>query len=125
VAHRDIKPENIMFMNKHSLRVKIVDFGTAQKVNPTLYMTEPFGSPYYMAPEVIRGCYTSKCDIWSVGVILHIMIIGTPPFMHDDNKKLLLMIKTATQIGFENRLWKTRSIGCIDLVKKLMDCNFT
>lgn len=88
-------------------------------------MTEPFGSPYYIAPEVIRGCYTQKCDIWSIGVILHILIIGVPPFVNDDNKKLLHIIKTATQIGFENRLWKARSIGCIDLVKKLMDCNFT
>jgi serine/threonine protein kinase len=60
-----------------------------------------------------------------VGVILHILLIGTPPFYHDNNVKLLKMIKTSTQISFENRLWRTRSIGCIDLVKKLMDCNFT
>jgi len=59
-------------------------------------MTEPFGSPYYMAPEVIRGVYTHKCDIWSVGVILHILIIGVPPFVHDNNKKLLEIIKTAS-----------------------------
>ena len=59
-------------------------------------MTEPFGSPYYMAPEVIRGCYTMKCDIWSVGVIFHIMLIGIPPFVHTDNRALLEMIKKAT-----------------------------
>lgn len=96
MTHRDIKPENVMFMDKFSLRIKLIDFGTSQKVNPTLFMTEPFGSPYYMAPEVIRGCYTCKCDIWSVGVILHIMLIGKPPFMHDDNEKLLHLIKTST-----------------------------
>ena len=87
-------------------------------------MTEPFGSPYYMAPEVVRGCYTAKCDIWSIGVILHIMIIGVPPFYHENNAMLLKMVREATQINFENKAWKTRSIGCIDLVKKLMDINF-
>ena len=43
-------------------------------------MREPFGTPYYMAPEVIRGIYTKKCDVWSVGIILYIMIIGSPPY---------------------------------------------
>lgn len=90
-------------------------------MNPAFYMTEPFGTPYYMAPEVIKGCYNHRCDIWSIGIILHILLIGVPPFTHPDNSKLLDIIRNSTQIGFENKLWKARSIGCIDLVKKLLD----
>lgn len=89
VAHRDVKPENIMFCNKFSLHVKIIDFGVAQKVNPTYFMTEAFGTPYYMAPEVIKGVYNSRSDIWSVGIILHIMLIGVPPYDHPHTATLL------------------------------------
>ncbi len=59
-------------------------------------MREPFGTPYYMAPEVIRGLYTNKCDVWSVGVILHILIISIPPFDAPTNQALLAMILNAT-----------------------------
>lgn len=76
IVHRDIKPENILFYDRTSWRIKLIDFGTSQKVRPDHLMREPFGTPYYMAPEVIRGIYTKKCDVWSVGVILYIMIVG-------------------------------------------------
>lgn len=76
-------------MNSYTMKIKIIDFGTAQKVDPTLFMTETFGTPYYMAPEVIKGVYTQKADLWSVGVILHILLVGYPPFDDKDTNKLL------------------------------------
>jgi calcium-dependent protein kinase len=46
------------------------------------------GTLYYMAPEVIQGIYNEKCDVWSCGVILYIMLSGSPPFFSDNEEKL-------------------------------------
>jgi len=80
IAHRDIKPENILFVEKKSLRIKLIDFGCAQKLQPGAYMTQQIGSPLYIAPEVLKGFYTLKCDVWSVAVVLHILLVNQVPF---------------------------------------------
>lgn len=68
VIHRDMKPENIMI---HNGRLKIADFGFAKNVISSKHMQKSMvGTPLYMAPQVLkREKYTSKCDIWAIGVI--------------------------------------------------------
>lgn len=77
IVHRDLKPENLM-MDGDSL--KIIDFGTSALINPSEKLSHKFGTPYYTAPEAMNGSYDNKVDMWSCGVILYIMLSGSPPF---------------------------------------------
>jgi serine/threonine-protein kinase ULK/ATG1 len=80
VVHRDIKPENILIHNKV---YKIADFGFAKSIEyhlSKMHQTR-LGSPYFMAPQIhLNQPYTSKCDIWSLGVILFRMLFREYPW---------------------------------------------
>ena len=78
IMHRDLKPENILIY-KHDEKndyydVKICDFGTSQIFKKGQWQNQPCGSVYYVAPEVINKKYNSKCDLWSVGVIMFMLL---------------------------------------------------
>jgi len=60
-------------------QIKLIDFGLA-KIAQGKYQSEVAGTPYYMAPEVLEGKYSSKADIWSMGVLLYTMVSGYLPF---------------------------------------------
>ena len=87
--HRDLKPENIL-LNKdlENPRVTIVDFGTAEHLKPGSKFSTKNGTSYYIAPEVIKFEYDEKCDVWSIGVILYILLVGYPPFNGQDEEKI-------------------------------------
>ena len=90
VSHRDLKPENILLssMDENS-QLKLIDFGLSQVLKTMEdIMKGEVGTLYYMAPEVILGNYDEKCDVWSCGVILYIMLSGNPPFF-SKNEKIL------------------------------------
>ena len=84
--HRDIKPENILLSPEEGqsgddIQIKLTDFGFATYYKQTEGLKQVLGSPLYMAPEIVREqTYDSAVDIWSVGVIAHIMLTGCPPF---------------------------------------------
>ena len=77
VVHRDIKPENIMITSDHE--IKFVDFGLAS-IKKSKNALKCVGTLYYMAPEVFRGNYDEKCDMWSLGVLLYVLLSGYLPF---------------------------------------------
>ena len=96
IIHRDIKPENIMITNRENngcLQVKLIDFGTAKMFERGHLENKYVGSSYYMAPEIIKRKYDEKCDLWSIGVILYILLTGRPPFDGNDDEEILENVK--------------------------------
>ena len=96
IIHRDLKPENIMITNREKngcLQVKIIDFGTAKIFEKGQQENKYVGSSYYMAPEILNRNYDEKCDLWSIGVILYILLTGRPPFDGNDDEEILQNVK--------------------------------
>lgn len=83
VVHRDLKPENILLSTVWSggpiPSVKVIDFGLAADWKG-INLHRRVGSPFYIAPEVLQKNYDKKCDLFSLGVILYILLSGYPPF---------------------------------------------
>ena len=69
--------------------LKIIDFGTAVEFIEGGKEHLLVGTPYYIAPEVIKGEYDEKCDVWSCGVILYILLSGSPPFGGRSEKEIM------------------------------------
>ena len=81
IAHRDLKPENIMLEKHKKLEnIKIIDFGLAKHFEKAGDLKTTIGTEYYAAPEVFKGDYDEKCDIWSIGVIAYVILLGKFPF---------------------------------------------
>ena len=82
IIHRDLKPENVLIKKDEDgfYRVKICDFGTSKAFKIGDTQKQLVGSAYYIAPEVIQKKYNSKCDLWSCGVIMFVLLTKKPPF---------------------------------------------
>lgn len=94
IVHRDLKPENICFETKNpDSLVKIIDFGTSRRFELDQKFKTKMGTVYYIAPEVLNGEYNFKCDIWSCGVLMYVMLFGIPPFNAHEDQEIFKKIK--------------------------------
>jgi calcium-dependent protein kinase len=91
-----LKPENLLLESKNisnGMNVKVIDFGTSVEYNPNEKLNARLGTAYYIAPEVLKGEYDEKCDVWSCGVILYILLCGYPPFNGDNDDQIFESIR--------------------------------
>jgi len=125
IAHRDLKPENILVKSAHEDIIKLSDFGLSRIVDETTKMKTMCGTPQYVAPEILTNSDTSgygkACDLWSLGVILYIMLVGYPPF--NDTKEsqtpLFEQVKNA-EYDFDPDFWSEISESAKDLIRNLL-----
>lgn len=81
IVHRDLKLENFLFStNSPDSKLKMIDFGLSKHFKYDDVHSEKVGTPYTVAPEVIKGKYDARCDIWAIGVIGYLLLCGDSPF---------------------------------------------
>ena len=126
IVHRDLKPENIMLtknlqkMKNKKYEIKLIDFGTAKQFEPHQKLNKFVGTSYYIAPEVLKENYNEKCDIWSCGVILYILLCGYPPFNGNSNVDIYHNIQNNPPY-FNGEEWKDITKEAIDLIKCMLN----
>ena len=126
IVHRDLKPENIMLtknlskMKNKKYEIKLIDFGSAKQFEPHTKMNKFIGTSYYIAPEVLKENYDEKCDIWSCGVILYILLCGYPPFNGNSNVDIYHNIQNNPPY-FNGEEWKDITKEAIDLIKNMLN----
>jgi calcium-dependent protein kinase len=104
ICHRDIKLENWVYANQTpDSPLKLIDWGMS-KIYTGDPMTQVHGTVYYVAPEVLAGKYDNRCDVWSIGVILYMLLSGSPPFAGQNDQEIINRIKTA-EVTFEGPRW--------------------
>merc|ERR1712013_760162 len=122
VVHRDLKPENVLFeTGDEESPIKIIDLGLSRKHHGS---TEPpmgtiVGTPYYIAPEVLRKCYDKSCDLWSVGVISYILLCGYPPFNGANNAEVHAAVRRG-RYCFPSADWRHTSREARQFVSRLL-----
>jgi calcium/calmodulin-dependent protein kinase I len=119
IAHRDLKPENLLSVGSGDQEIiKVADFGLSKNFGDEKMMTS-CGSPGYVAPEVLEcETYGKEVDMWSIGVIIYILLVGYPPFYADNDPALFKKIMACEYEFGEG--WDVISESAKDLIRKLL-----
>merc|ERR1719233_1938550 len=96
IVHRDLKPDNFVFKTKDDdSEILLIDFGSAKIVEDNVRYSEAFGTPHFLAPEVVAGpkyrrtgSILKSSDVWSIGIIAYMLIIGKVPFSGDSTTNI-------------------------------------
>ncbi|CAB9520349.1 MAP kinase-activated protein kinase 2 (Fragment) [Seminavis robusta] len=135
VVHRDLSLDNVLMVDADASQgdtkgdkkstapiVKLCDFGLARRVPAPRSVTRCCGQPLYMAPEVVKHIpYDQSADMWSIGVLLYMLLCGTPPFAAATEKELFAKIRLG-KWAFPPHIVNTGAISdaAEELVRKLL-----
>jgi calcium-dependent protein kinase len=122
VAHRDLKPENILLEGTDNLNITLIDFGSATPFGAGRELRGTIGSTYYISPEVLTGAYNEKCDIWSCGVILYILIAGSAPFDGKSETEIFGRIRSGAY-NMDQPVWQNVTSEAKELIRGLLAFN--
>ncbi|MEQ2228444.1 hypothetical protein ILYODFUR_008860, partial [Ilyodon furcidens] len=105
IAHLDIKPENILMASPGSDHIRICDFGNAIKLDNSEEYYSKYGTPEYVAPEIVNQTPISTAtDIWPVGVITYLCLTGVSPFAGENDRATALNIRNYN-VAFEEGMF--------------------
>lgn len=123
IVHRDIKLENFLYDEKGSNHLKLIDFGFSKAWDPEVNqkkMKMSCGTICYVAPEVILQSYTHMCDLWSLGVVVFLLLVGYMPFpMRPEMEEMERDILNAN-FRYDAAKWSKVSPSSYDFVSKLL-----
>eukprot|EP00878_Enallax_costatus_P023431 GHUV01024924.1.p1 GENE.GHUV01024924.1~~GHUV01024924.1.p1 ORF type:complete len:422 (+),score=89.91 GHUV01024924.1:936-2201(+) len=121
VVHRDLKPDNFLLADpSDDANLKATDFGMSVFLKPGQRLSRECGTAFYMAPEVLMKDYDQSADVWAVGVILYILLCGTPPFEDQDDDVIFRMIVEDGKPDFSSYLWDNITEPAKDCVRLMM-----
>ncbi|XP_023607136.1 myosin light chain kinase family member 4 [Myotis lucifugus] len=120
ILHLDLKPENILCVNRDTKQIKIIDFGLARRYKPREKLKVNFGTPEFLAPEVVNYDFVSfPTDMWSVGVIAYMLLSGLSPFLGDNDAETLNNI-LACRWDLEEEEFQNISEEAKEFISKLL-----
>jgi serine/threonine protein kinase len=121
IAHQDIKPQNLLLISKdNNASIKVGDFGFARRVHTPESLTTRFGTPTYVAPEILKNIpHDERVDLWSIGVVIFVLLVGYPPFLDEKQPDLFARIR-AGNWSFAEKDWKHISPDAMALIKGLL-----
>ena len=128
IINRDLRPENILIESEETVsfdgndttiyNIRISDFKSARTFKTSKKLNKKVGNPYYIAPEVLKRKYNEKCDLWSCGIIMYVLLTGKPPFAGSTDKEVLEKVEGGIFEFFEKDMGKF-SNECKQLLKDL------
>ncbi|XP_035944143.1 myosin light chain kinase 3 isoform X1 [Halichoerus grypus] len=120
ILHLDLKPENILCVNQTGHQIKIIDFGLARRYKPREKLKVNFGTPEFLAPEVVNYEFVSfPTDMWSVGVIIYMLLSGLSPFLGETDAETMNFIVNCSW-DFDADTFEGLSEEAKDFVSRLL-----
>ena len=114
IVNRDLRPENILvesiekkYVQNEEVcfyNIRVSDFKSARSYKNNKKLNKKVGNPYYIAPEVLKRKYNEKCDIWSCGIIMYILLCNKPPFAGSTDKEVLEKVESGAFEFFGKKL---------------------
>ncbi|XP_065818245.1 striated muscle preferentially expressed protein kinase [Labrus bergylta] len=105
IIHLDIKPDNLLMADPHGDQIRICDFGNAVAFTPDEAQYCKYGTPEFVAPEIVNQTPVSKAtDIWSVGVIAYLCLTGVSPFAGENDRSSVMNIRNYN-VAFEENMF--------------------